>query len=128
MKASYGGRRLGAALVLGLAMASLAPTAADAGLFRRSPAPEPSSGVTPQYFTEIGRALDEQRLLDAGNMIDQALLAGDKSPRLGIYFGQLKLARERYDEALAIFKSVENDPAVAGEALEGEGLALALLQ
>jgi Flp pilus assembly protein TadD len=129
MKASHAGRSCGAALLIGLALTGLAPVSASAGLFgRRSTPPAATAQVPPEYFAEIQRALDEQRLLDAGNLIDQALLAGDKNPRLVIFAGQLKLARARYDDALADFKQVETTPAVAGDALEGEGLALALLQ
>lgn len=128
MKASYLARRGGAAVAIGFALASLAGDPASAGLFRRAPDREASANAPPQYLAEIQRALNEQRLLDAGNMIDQALLAGDKNPKLVIYAGQLKLARARYEEALRDFKALEADPAVAGEALEGEGLALALLQ
>jgi Flp pilus assembly protein TadD len=127
MKASYAARCYGAALLGGLALTSLTVSRAEAGLFKRAPA-EATPQATPQYFAEIQRALDEQRLLDAGKLIDQALRAGDRSGRLVIDSGQLKLARGRYDEALAAFKQVESDPTVTGDALEGEGLALALLQ
>jgi Flp pilus assembly protein TadD len=127
MKAFHAARRGGAALFAGLTLAAMAVAPAEAGLFRRNP-PGAAPQASPQYLVEIQRALDEQRLLDAGNLIDQALLAGDKNPRLIVYSGQLRLARGRYDEALADFKQVESDPAVTGDALEGEGLALALLQ
>jgi Flp pilus assembly protein TadD len=126
MKLFHAAPNCGAALLVGwlLTIAAVAP--AEAALFRHDP---PHAGSQPpQYLAEIQRALDEQRLLDAGSLIDQALLAGDNNPRLVVYSGQLRLARGRYEEALAAFKQVESDPAVTGDALEGEGLALALLQ
>jgi Flp pilus assembly protein TadD len=119
---------LRAALAVVLALASLIPASATAGLFKRGPAHELGATASDQYLAEIQRALDEQRLVDAGNLIDEALLAGDRNPRLVIYSGHLKLARSRYEDALTDFMQVEGNPAVAGEALEGKGLALALLR
>jgi Flp pilus assembly protein TadD len=61
-------------------------------------------------------------------MLESALLAGDKDPRLLLLAGELNLARGKYDDALAAFKRAEPSEAVRGEALEGEGLALSLLK
>jgi Flp pilus assembly protein TadD len=111
----------------GLALLALSPAPADAGLFR-SGSKAAAAKAPAEYLTEIQRALDEQRLVDAGTLIDEAIVAGDKNPKLAIYSGQLALARGRYEAALATYKGVENEPAVHGDALEGEGLALALLE
>ena len=51
------------------------------------------------------RALAEDRLADAGKMLDEAFLAGATDPRLQLLSGQLNLARGRYDEALANYKA-----------------------
>lgn len=74
---------------------------------------------------DIRRAIDEQRLLDAGQMIDQASLSGMKDPRLALLSGELGLARGRFDQAFRDFKSAESTPATLPEALQGEGIALA---
>jgi Flp pilus assembly protein TadD len=116
----------GAAVALGLALVLGAPSPADAGIFKSRPKAE--AKASQRYLEEVQRALDEQRLVDAGKMIDQALLAGDKSPQLAIYSGHLSLARGRYEAALGSFKQVEKDRSVQGDALEGQGLALALLE
>lgn len=123
MKASVYGNCVLACVVAAFAVGA---DPAKAGLFNRSTAAAPaasSSGAVPL----IQRALDEQRLLDAGRMLDQAALAGNKDPRLAICAGQLSLARGRYADALTHFKQVESDPALGGDSLEGQGLALALL-
>lgn len=76
---------------------------------------------------EIQRAIDEERYLDAGNMLDQALLASGGDARLVLLAGRLGLARGRYADALTSFKSVESDPKLRASAREGEGIALSLL-
>jgi Flp pilus assembly protein TadD len=116
------GAACGAILLLACAMA---PQNASAGLFSRHA--KPTAAVSKDYITEIQRAIDEQRLYDAGQMLDQALLTGDTNPRLLIIGGKLALARGRYDDALANFKRVDQDPSVRGDALEGEGIAQSLL-
>jgi Flp pilus assembly protein TadD len=78
-------------------------------------------------FEEIQRAIDEQRLLDAGRYLDEAMLAGVKDPRLNLLDGDLALARGRFEAALAAFKDAEAAPATQAHALEGEGIALSLM-
>ena len=102
------------------------PTAASAGLFHRQATVE--APIAPAaVVAEIQRALDEQRLLDAGKMLDDALLADMHDPRLQVLAGQLNLARGRYADALAAYQQVAAVPEVKGAALEGQGLALSLL-
>lgn len=103
-----------------------APSSASAGLFHRQAKVE--TATAPAAFTaEIQRALDEQRLLDAGKMLDEALLADVRDPKLQILAGKLNLARGRYDDALATYQQVADIPEVKGDALEGKGIALSLL-
>ena len=64
-------------------------------------AAKPSAEVTltAAGVAEIRRAIDEQRLLDAGRMIDQAMLGGVTDPRLSLLGGDLNLVRKRYNVA-----------------------------
>jgi Flp pilus assembly protein TadD len=124
MKAS---RRSGTVLAL-LALVAAAGSAgsASAGLFGGKAKPA-AAAAQPASAAEIRRAIDEQRLLDAGRLLDSALLAGDKDPNLLILGGQLKLSRERYEDALASFKQAEAFDATKADSLEGQGIALSLL-
>jgi Flp pilus assembly protein TadD len=78
-------------------------------------------------IAQIQREIDEQRYLDAAAGIDQAVIAGIDDPRLTLLTGELSLARIRLDDALASFKSVDSNPALSARALQGEGIALSLL-
>jgi Flp pilus assembly protein TadD len=117
------------ALACALALLAFGASPAHAGLFGRNHAAAPAATAagTASYAPLIQRALAEQRLLDAGRLLDQAVVSGDRDPGLAIFAGQLSLARGRYADALANFKRVENNPALKGDSLEGQGLALALL-
>jgi len=121
MKASVHGSCAIACLVAAFAFAD----PACAGLLTRNKAPAPAAVTSAAPL--IQQALNEQRLLDAGRLLDQAALSGDKDPRLEICAGQLSLARGRYADALGHFKKVEAEPGLKGDSLEGQGLALALL-
>ncbi|HEY2444366.1 MAG TPA: tetratricopeptide repeat protein [Rhizomicrobium sp.] len=83
--------------------------------------------LSPDTVADIQRAIDEERYLDAGNMLDQALLSSGGDPRLLLLAGKLGLARGRYAEALASFKQIESDAKLRAGAREGEGIALSLL-
>ena len=97
---------------------------ADAGLFDSKPAtPE----VSPQTVEQIQAAIDDQRYLDAGKMLDEAMLTGNDDPKLVYLAGELALARDRAQDALSFFRSIDTKPEVAAEALQGEGIALSLL-
>src|SRR4030095_2767497 len=77
---------------------------------------------------EIQRALDESRLVDAGRIIDEANVAGVKDPRLVLCSAQLSLKRGRYEAALDAFTAAQRDPGTRAAGLEGQGIALSLLQ
>lgn len=83
--------------------------------------------LTAAGVVEIRRAIDEQRFLDAGRMVDQAMLAGVKDPRLSLLGGDLNLARKRYNVALVSYRMAEASPETQAQSLQGQGLALALL-
>ncbi|HEY2357724.1 MAG TPA: hypothetical protein VGH86_09760 [Phenylobacterium sp.] len=117
--------RLPTVLVVFAAGACLQASSADAGLFKRSPPPAPAASA--DGVAAIQRALAEDRLADAGKMLDQAFLAGATDLRLQLLSGQLNLARGRYDEALANYKLAEADARLKAQAMEGEGVALSLL-
>jgi len=98
---------------------------AQAGLFGAdaAPAPAASDGIVNQ----IQQALDDQRLVDAGSLLDRALILGISDPRLALLAGELNLSRGRYDVALASFKQIDAQPALRARALEGEGIGMSLL-
>lgn len=83
--------------------------------------------VSDQAVAQIQTALDDQRYLDAGKLLDQALIGHSDDPRLVLQVGQISLARSRYNDALANFKIVDAVPSVGARAKEGEGIALSLL-
>jgi Flp pilus assembly protein TadD len=76
---------------------------------------------------QIQQAIDEQRLLDAGRMLDSERLAGVSDPRLILLSADLSLARASYPAALAAYRSAEANPATRARALQGEGVALSLM-
>jgi len=80
-----------------------------------------------EQLNQVRRALDERRLVDAGQLIDQMLLSGMTDPRLHLLAGELGLARERYDAAIVAFRLAGAKGGLRGEAMQGEGLALARL-
>lgn len=104
---------------------SLFATSADAAILARAAKPAPS--VSDAAISEIQRAIDEQRLLDAGRILDEALLGGAKDARLTLLSGDLNLARGRYNAALATYREAEFVPADHARALQGQGLALSML-
>lgn len=108
-----------------LLCASLAP--ARAGIFDSEPKKPALSSVSNETIAQIQTAFDDQRYLDAGKILDQALLSSGSDPRLTFWAGELSLVRGRYQDALSNFTSVKTEPAVRARALEGEGIALAAL-
>lgn len=110
-------------LTASVAMASTAP--AQAGWFGETKAPAPS--VDDQAIGQIQQALDDQRYVDAGTLLDRAMFSGRDDARLMLLAGELSLARGRYDAALASFKQVDMQPKLRARALEGEGIAMSLL-
>lgn len=74
----------------------------------------------------ITRAIDEQRLVDAGRMLDQAMLQNLRDSRLDVLTGELHLLRSRPAEALESFNRAAgdgSDPVAA----QGAGIALSML-
>ncbi len=82
-----------------------------------------SSGQADAWAEQVRQALDERRLVDAGNMLEKARLDGVKSAELTVLGGELMLAQGRFADALPTLRAVENDPTVRPAALEGEGIA-----
>jgi Flp pilus assembly protein TadD len=108
-----------AGLVLTAVLLAVVPAAAKT--------PNAGGVLTAAAAAEIRRAIDEQRLLDAGRMVDQAMLDGVKDPRLLLLGGDLNLARQRYNVALTSYRMAEDAPETRAQALQGQGLALAML-
>jgi Flp pilus assembly protein TadD len=103
--------------------ALLALTLATASPFALA-APSAPQALNPARVDQIRRAIDERRLLDAGRLIDQTLREGVTDRRVSLLTGELGLASARYELALRDFHTAAADPALAGPALQGQGLAL----
>lgn len=86
-----------------------------------------ASAIADARVADISRALDERRLVDAGRMLDQALLAGVQDARLDLLTGELQLARGRPADALETFTRAGTTPSAHAAARQGAGLALSLL-
>lgn len=116
-----------AAIILALAAngALLSAGPAQAGLFGGTAAP--ALGADDRIVSQIQQALDDQRFVDAGSLLDRALISGSADPRLALLAGELNLSRGRYDAALASFKQVDAQPTLRARALEGEGIGMSLL-
>ncbi|HWE48056.1 MAG TPA: tetratricopeptide repeat protein [Caulobacteraceae bacterium] len=118
------GKRI--AFVLAAAAALLCASSAQAGIFGKHDAKKPA-GSDDAAVKQIQQAIDEQRYLDAGRMLDQVILAGGKDPRLTLLAGDLDLVHSRWGDALADFKRGETAPDGIGQAYQGEGIALSAL-
>jgi len=114
-------RRALAGLAAAVSVAALGQTA-EAGIFHTG---GKAAAVSAARISEIQRALDEQRLMDAGRLIDEDMAAGSRDPQLRVMAGELGLLRGRYDAALQDFKAAETAPQTAAAALQGQGVALA---
>lgn len=80
-----------------------------------------------EVVADIQRAIEEQRLVDASLLLDRALLSGSEDPRLNLMSGELSLARHQPEDALAQFRIAKGAPATRARALQGEGVALAVM-
>lgn len=78
-------------------------------------------------LAQVDQALAEDRLVDAGRLLDNAYLNDVTDKRLILRSGELHLARQRYAEALGSFTDAESEPSVRAQALQGKGIALAQL-
>jgi Flp pilus assembly protein TadD len=107
-----------AALVLGAG-------GAQAGIFGHDK--KPAAATDDGAVRQIQQAIDEQRYVDAGRMLDEVLLAGGKDLRLNLLAGDLDLARGHWGDALADYKRGETAPDGLGRAYQGEGIALSML-
>ena len=117
--------RIAVAFAMSLSILTLGSGAAHAGWFWGSEvAPKLADD---QVIAHIQQAIDEERYVDAGTLLDHAISATESDPRLTLLLGKLNLARGRYDLALASFKNIETQPIVRAGALEGEGIAISLL-
>jgi len=109
-----------AALLLG---GALAPAQAFPGFNK----PAAGNLQTDAVVAEIDRALAEDRLVDAGRLLDRALAAGATDPRLMLESGELHLARGRLDDAVRSFTTAQASPGLRARALQGRGVALSRL-
>jgi Flp pilus assembly protein TadD len=118
---------LAAALAIVAALGLATPSSASfLGLGRPKP-PAGAAIVTDAQVLQIQRALDEERYVDAGRLLEAVVLAAGTDRRVTLLSGELSLARGHYDDALADFKQVEAPGPTRAPALEGQGIALSLL-
>lgn len=110
-------------LTASVALVSASP--ASAGWFGGPDTPPAS--VDDRAIEQIQQALDDQRYVDAGTLLDRTLIYGKDDARLTFLAGELNLARGRYDAALASFKQVDMQPKLRARALESEGVAMSML-
>jgi Flp pilus assembly protein TadD len=117
----------------GAALATFGAASARADALEPAPAsaaaakqPKVKHPVSDQTVSDIERAIEEKRFLDASAMIDMAVLSGSKDPRLGLLSAKVDLGRGRYDQALGEFRSAQASPLTRGAAMEGEGLVMCL--
>lgn len=128
-------RRNGAAADLGLAglilsVALLAGSPAEArGLlkFGGDNKADLEKKSIDSLLPSVDQALAEDRLVDAGQLLDTAYAAGAQDPRLFLRSGELQLTRGRNEDAIRSFTTAETDPALKASALQGRGIALARL-
>jgi Flp pilus assembly protein TadD len=117
------GRMLAALTAAGLLLGS---GGAQAALFGHHK-PEPGSQLSDSDATNIQRMIEEQRYVDAAQLLNEAVVVGVHDPRLSLLIGKLELARGHAESALVQFKEVETTTTVRAAALEGEGIALSSL-
>jgi len=103
----------------------LAGAPAQAGWFSDDTPSTPTASS--QTLDQIRQAFEDQRYVDAGQLLDRALMISGTDPQLLYWAAELNLARGRYQDALNGFKALDKDSKVEAEALEGEGLTLAQL-
>jgi Flp pilus assembly protein TadD len=113
------------AVAMLVASAGFADTAFAASLFGSKASAQQT--VSDAALAQIQAALDEQRYVDAAQLLNQALLILPEEPKLVVLVAELNLARGRYSDALATFKTIETKGPVRARALQGEGLTLSLL-
>lgn len=118
--------RIRAGILAAAALAATGAIGSTAAAAPRVPRGEPAT-LSATQVDEVRRAIDEHRLLDAGQIIDRAIFSGMKDPRLSLLSGELGLARGRVDNALRDFAVAEASPVTHLEALQGKGIALARL-
>ena len=107
------------------AAVALALSCAPPALAARSSVP---AAVSAETVSQIRQAIDEQRLVDAARLLDAALLNGARDPRLSLLSGDISLARANYGLALASYRAAQEAPETRAASLEGQGVALSLMQ
>lgn len=130
MKRQQDLRRRGsvAAVICLVVVGVLGVDPAEARLFKRTPVAEESRLRLDAVLAAIDQALAEQRLVDAGRLLDSTLAQGVQDKRLLLRAGELHLARQRYEDAIRSFTEAETAvPQEKALAFQGRGIALAAL-
>jgi Flp pilus assembly protein TadD len=95
--------------------------------FAKKKAAEAAAQISAERISEIQSAIDEQRYVDAGRLIDRTMISGGSDVRVTLLSAELSLARGRTEEALKTFKEVGEDPALKARVHQGRGIALSML-
>ena len=107
---------------------SLCAAPAFAGIFDSEPKkPVAPFAASDEVVSQIQSAFDDQRYLDAGKLLNQALFSSSGDPRLTYWAGELSLVQGRYQDALTDFANIKTNPKTRALALAGEGIAFAKL-
>ena len=119
---------LAGALALGL-IVQAEEASADSRGRRSADTATPVLAVPPPaaLLAEIERAIADKRYVDAGRMLDRAVLTWGAAPETLVLTGELRLARGEFARALEIFDTTQAAASVRARALQGRGIALSTL-
>ncbi|HEY7901184.1 MAG TPA: tetratricopeptide repeat protein [Caulobacteraceae bacterium] len=116
-----------------LALALASPQVGTAGALHLFGKAKPAAAVAVSsaqadaVASDVRQALDEKRLVDAANLLEQAEVNRINSPHLQALDGELLLDRGHFADALSMFKKAGTEPSEQAEALQGQGLALSMM-
>lgn len=120
-------RTLALSIATAICLTSASGGAAAAWPFSARSAAPSAQPVAAAQIAEVQRALDERRLMDAGQLIDELSARNSGDPQLKLLVGELALARGRYADAIVAFQAGRDAPGQLWRALQGEAIAMAQL-
>ncbi|MET0547355.1 MAG: tetratricopeptide repeat protein [Caulobacterales bacterium] len=110
-------------VIAAFALFSVAPTHLLAADSKRAEAKVSATDID-AAAGEIGRAIDEERLVDARKILDAIAQRGIADPKFDLLSGELELARGRPKQALNNFEVALKSQQTRAGALQGKGIAL----
>ncbi len=127
MNIQFPNRTTSLAVPLAMVLALTAAAPAQAWFGKSSKSEARTSVQSDSTIVAFDQAFGEDRLVDAGRILDTALISAPNDPRLLLRAGELHMARGRFEEATQSFALAEKTPALKAQALQGRGIALAEL-